>query len=89
MTNEDYTNTPILVKKPGKFYLWILVALVSFFLIQVSLRFFPRARSQAGKDAFVEDPNHTVFKEEDIANLPAEVADVLINKGKVEEIKEE
>lgn len=29
------------------------------------------------------------FEEEDIANLPAEVAEVLINKGKVEEIKEE
>ena len=29
------------------------------------------------------------FEEEDIANLPAEVADVLISKGKVEEIKEE
>lgn len=28
------------------------------------------------------------FAEEDIANLPAEVADVLLNKGKVEEIKE-
>ncbi len=28
------------------------------------------------------------FKEEDIANLPAEVADILISKGKVEEIKE-
>ena len=29
------------------------------------------------------------FEEEDIANLPAEVADVLINKSKAEEIKEE
>jgi DNA replication initiation complex subunit (GINS family) len=29
------------------------------------------------------------FDEEDIANLPSEVADVLINKGRVEEIKEE
>ncbi|MBI3026486.1 hypothetical protein HYY70_00080 [Candidatus Woesearchaeota archaeon] len=29
------------------------------------------------------------FEEEDIANLPAEVADVLISKGKTEEIKEE
>ena len=29
------------------------------------------------------------FGEEDIANLPAEIADVLISKGKVEEIKEE
>ena len=29
------------------------------------------------------------FGEEDIANLPAEVADVLINKGKAEEIREE
>ena len=29
------------------------------------------------------------FEEEDIASLPAEIADVLINKGKVEEIKEE
>lgn len=29
------------------------------------------------------------FEEEDIANLPAEIADVLMNKGKVEEIKEE
>ena len=29
------------------------------------------------------------FEEEDIANLPAEVADVLINKNRVEEIKEE
>lgn len=29
------------------------------------------------------------FEEEDIANLPAEVAEVLINKGKVEEIREE
>ena len=29
------------------------------------------------------------FEEEDIANLPSEVADVLINKGKAEEIKEE
>ena len=29
------------------------------------------------------------FEEEDIANLPAEVADVLISKGRVEEIKEE
>ena len=29
------------------------------------------------------------FKEDDIANLPAEVVTVLINKGKVEEIKEE
>ena len=29
------------------------------------------------------------FGEEDIANLPAEVADVLMNKGKVEEINEE
>lgn len=29
------------------------------------------------------------FEEEDIANLPAEVADVLINKGRVEEIKED
>ena len=29
------------------------------------------------------------FEEEDIANLPAEIADVLINKSKVEEIKEE
>ena len=29
------------------------------------------------------------FEEEDIANLPIEIADVLINKGKAEEIKEE
>ncbi|MEK6946259.1 MAG: hypothetical protein AABX32_01520, partial [Nanoarchaeota archaeon] len=29
------------------------------------------------------------FEEEDIANLPAEIADVLINKAKAEEIKEE
>ena len=29
------------------------------------------------------------FEEEDIANLPAEIADVLVNKGRVEEIKEE
>ena len=29
------------------------------------------------------------FEDEDIANLPAEIADVLINKGKVEEIREE
>jgi len=29
------------------------------------------------------------FEEEDIANLPIEIADVLIGKGKVEEIKEE
>ena len=29
------------------------------------------------------------FEEEDIANLPLEIADVLINKGKAEEIKEE
>ena len=29
------------------------------------------------------------FEEEDIASLPAEIADVLINKGKAEEIKEE
>ena len=29
------------------------------------------------------------FEEEDIANLPAEVADVLINKNRAEEIKEE
>ena len=29
------------------------------------------------------------FEEEDIANLPAEVADVLISRGKVEEINEE
>ncbi|MAG91608.1 hypothetical protein CMO83_02950 [Candidatus Woesearchaeota archaeon] len=29
------------------------------------------------------------FETEDIANLPMEIADVLINKGKVEEIKEE
>ncbi|MBS3095988.1 hypothetical protein J4480_00950 [Candidatus Woesearchaeota archaeon] len=29
------------------------------------------------------------FSEEDIANLPSEIADVLIGKGKVEEIKEE
>ena len=29
------------------------------------------------------------FEEEDIANLPAEVADVLINKARVEEIKED
>ena len=29
------------------------------------------------------------FGEEDIANLPAEIADVLINKGKAEEIREE
>ena len=29
------------------------------------------------------------FEEEDIANLPVEIANVLINKGKVEEIKEE
>ncbi|MBI2558451.1 hypothetical protein HYW20_03955 [Candidatus Woesearchaeota archaeon] len=29
------------------------------------------------------------FSEEDIANLPAEIADVLITKGKAEEIKEE
>ena len=29
------------------------------------------------------------FEEEDIANLPAEAADILINKGKAEEIKEE
>lgn len=29
------------------------------------------------------------FEEEDIANLPAEIVDVLVNKGKVEEIKEE
>ena len=29
------------------------------------------------------------FEEEDIANLPMEIADVLINKGKTEEIKEE
>ena len=29
------------------------------------------------------------YNEEDIANLPAEIADVLINKGKTEEIKEE
>ncbi len=29
------------------------------------------------------------FEEEDIANLPTEIADVLINKGKAEEIKEE
>ena len=28
------------------------------------------------------------FAEEDIANLPAEIADLLIGKGKVEEIKE-
>jgi len=27
------------------------------------------------------------FAEEDIANLPVEIAEVLINKGKVEEIK--
>ena len=32
---------------------------------------------------------HGPFKEEDIANLPMEIADVLINKGKAEEIKEE
>ena len=29
------------------------------------------------------------FEEEDIANLPAEISDVLISKGKAEEIKEE
>lgn len=29
------------------------------------------------------------FEEEDIANLPAEIADVLMNKGRAEEIKEE
>jgi len=29
------------------------------------------------------------FEEEDIANLPVEIADVLINKGKAEEIREE
>ena len=29
------------------------------------------------------------FKEEDIANLPSEIADVLLSKGKAEEIKEE
>ncbi len=29
------------------------------------------------------------FEEEDIANLPVEIAEVLINKGKAEEIKEE
>ena len=29
------------------------------------------------------------FQEEDIANLPAEIADVLVSKGKVEEIKKE
>ena len=29
------------------------------------------------------------FEEEDIANLPMEIADVLLNKGKAEEIKEE
>ena len=29
------------------------------------------------------------FEEEDIANLPTEIAEVLINKSKVEEIKEE
>ena len=29
------------------------------------------------------------FEEEDIANLPAEIADVLISKGKADEIKEE
>jgi len=29
------------------------------------------------------------FEGEDIANLPAEIADVLVNKGKAEEIKEE
>ncbi len=29
------------------------------------------------------------FEEEDIANLPIEIADVLVNKGKTEEIKEE
>ena len=27
------------------------------------------------------------FEEEDIANLPSEIADVLLGKGKVEEIK--
>lgn len=72
MTDKDYTSTPIPVKKPGKFYLGILAALVSFFLLQVSLRFFPALRPGAGKGAFVEDPNRTVFKEEDIArNLTA------------------
>ena len=29
------------------------------------------------------------FEEEDIANLPAEIADVLISKAKADEIKEE
>src|SRR3989338_11485337 len=29
------------------------------------------------------------FEEEDIANLPAEIADVLVNKGKADEIREE
>ena len=33
--------------------------------------------------------NYGPYGEEDIANLPSEIAEVLLNKGKVEEIKEE
>ena len=48
------------------------------------IRFIHAVPKFVGKD--LED--YGPFEEEDIANLPAEIADVLIIKGRVEEIKE-
>ncbi len=45
--------------------------------------------SQVPKFVGPELEEYGPFGEEDIANLPAEIAEILISKGKVEEIKEE
>ena len=48
-----------------------------------------RFLSHVSKFVGTELEEYGPFEEEDIANLPTEIADVLIAKGKAEEIKEE
>jgi hypothetical protein len=62
-----YANTPIPARRPGRFYLWFALALLTFFLFQWSFQFFFGRSTRPGKPVFIEDPAHAVFKEEDIA----------------------
>jgi len=66
-SEETYAAASPRVKKPGKFFLILLILLVFSFFLQAGLRSFRGKKTGAGGTNLVEDPARAVFKEEDIA----------------------